>query len=171
MPSHGFRSYTRGEDLLFLLECICRAKTILILNKKLYAYRNRLGSAVNSPVSLRLLEDMRCSVPERLSLIVESGKIFPRRFIRNLFYLATYQFVDYINELSPKYRDYAWQLWRDMIKEIRENLIAPFIIWQRCFIIIFSRSENKSVIFLICHGYAIWMRIVNKAHRIVSQWS
>ena len=35
LPSHGFRSYTRGEDLLFLLECICKAKTMVILKKKL----------------------------------------------------------------------------------------------------------------------------------------
>ena len=111
---------------------------------------------------------MRYSVPERLSLIVESGKIFPRRFIRNMFHLATYQFVDPINELNPKYRDYAWQLWQDMIREIRENLMAPFVVWQRCVISILVKIKNKSVIFLICHIYAMWMRIVNKVCRIIS---
>lgn len=48
IPKAGFEPYLCGEDTLFLLECLRTAKRIVDVDKVVYGYRQRLGSATSS---------------------------------------------------------------------------------------------------------------------------
>ena len=74
--------YTFGEDLLFLMQCMDRAKKQIYVNACCYGYRQRFGSASHSGISTRKLKDMLGYIPRILQSYDSSSKFIDKRLWR-----------------------------------------------------------------------------------------
>ena len=119
LPREGFKPYSRGEDLVFLNECIGNAKKAVSFDETLYAYRIRKGSATASEASpqsiIQRLTDMSQSIPDMVVSWEKHGKKIP---LKMGWYLARLVFKDYILDLlklHSKDRVCLWQRWYRML--------------------------------------------------------
>lgn len=57
IPKNGFKSYQCGEDNLFLLECLQKARRVVDVDRVVYGYRQREASATSSSPTLARFMD------------------------------------------------------------------------------------------------------------------
>lgn len=79
-----FKNYVATEDRLFWLTWLCAAKTMVVLDAELYGYRQRQGSAMNSPENPRKTLDAFNATMEIIEQLERTKKQLSRIYLRHL---------------------------------------------------------------------------------------
>lgn len=111
-----FEPYTVGEDLLFLTQCMMQARKQIHIKIRCYGYRQRVGSASHSGVSLRTQRDELEYVPKVLKAYDTSGKIVDQVLWRTYTNKLVERFCVAQLTLSQDASDGLWHEWRDSLK-------------------------------------------------------
>lgn len=73
VPKSGFNPFVCGEDALFLLDCLVTAKRLVDVDRIVYGYRLREGSATSSAPSLKRMHDRLSYGLDWLGAVREKG--------------------------------------------------------------------------------------------------
>jgi len=119
VQSIEFRPYCRGEDLLFVSQCLVRASIVAISAIEAYGYRVRSGSAMTSPMTLRKLRDRIGYSLEWIEALNASGRGVDRAIYRNIGLNLTEGFVSDIFRLPGRDREAAWAEWYSCLQLLR----------------------------------------------------
>ena len=148
-PRHLFRPYGRGEDMLFVTECLCGARRVIVSSDAIYAYRVRPGSAMNSGMSVRKLQDRCGYVKERIAALETSGKAVDSSVYRWMGLNMTEGFVYDIGNLkSADDRRAMWSAWYASLAWLRG--VKAFPRWTRLVIQICSLVRMRSLAWCLC---------------------
>ena len=106
-----FSNYTVGEDLLFLMQCMNRARKQVHVKACCYGYRQRFSSASHSYVSTRKMKDMLGYIPRILESYDSSSKSIDK-FLWRIFsnQLMEQFFVSFI-KMDSDVRQELWSEW------------------------------------------------------------
>ena len=77
-----FEPMVVGEDRLYVVEAVCRARKVIQLSCPFYGYRKRHGSAILSPWTVRKVQDEFLSGVAMLQCYCRSGRIVDVGLIR-----------------------------------------------------------------------------------------
>lgn len=107
-----------GEDRLFLVTCMAKAKVVSELGETCYGYRQRPGSAINSAITadklrgeLWLLEEYR--------LWHGCGRKYPKVWWRKLSQYLTEFYAEKFFSCEKGVRDAVWPYWNAALHEIK----------------------------------------------------
>lgn len=148
IPKHGFRPFSRGEDLLFVDECCCSSQRVVISGRAVYAYRQRQGSAMHSPMTMRKLRDRIGYSQERVASLKSSGKRIDPRIYRGIGLNLTEGMVTAIGHLPRKDKPEVWQLWYQNLQWMRLQSVFPA--WTMVVVWCCSVIRLHSLAWLLC---------------------
>ena len=113
VPTEGFAPFAIGEDLLYMNKSLCKAAFIVELHAVLYGYRQRIGSAMNSPATLKKCTDHLWQTVGRIMTFSNSAKKIDKRVFRRLGLELMETSVDTICKLPRADRKLAWiEYWK-----------------------------------------------------------
>ena len=113
-----FEPYTVGEDLLFLTQCMMVATKQIYIKAVCYGYRQRLGSASHSGVSLRTQTDRLRYIPRMLQAYDTTDKVVDQYLWRSYANKITEQFYVSQKALPIEASADFWREWRASLKFI-----------------------------------------------------
>lgn len=147
LPRVGFAPLSVGEDLLFMNQAQCNAKLLVDLSDRLYGYRTRNGSAMNSQNTLRKFRDHLSHIMQRIRVFSESDKnidpLIYRRLGVGLIMVAP------IFDISSKDQEMAWRAYWESMRWRKEYRALPFLI--QIMILVGSEFKSKLLARLLCH--------------------
>lgn len=120
-----FETYTVGEDLLFLTQCMMRAKRQVHVQARCYGYRQRMGSASHSGTTERKQRDELGFDLKILVAYDSTEKTVDDNLWRSYANKLTEQFVASQLALPKKVRDELWGEWRDGLKRLLQLKKLP----------------------------------------------
>ena len=147
LPQDGFAPLSVGEDLLFMNKAQCNAKLLVDLSDKLYGYRTRKGSAMNSQSTLRKFRDHLSHIMQRIRVFSESGKAVDSLIYRRLGVelIAVRQIYD----ISSNDQAMAWRAYWESLQWRQEYRVLPF--WIRIIIFVESGCKSKLLAKFLCY--------------------
>ena len=150
-----FEPYTVGEDLLFLTQCMMRAHKQIYVKTVCYGYRQRVGSASHSGVSVRTQQDELGYVSKVLQAYDASGKMVDKSLWRLYANKLTEQFYASQLNLPKEPRNELWREWRNAIKDILRLRQLPR--FQRIRIRLILMLPFNCVAYILCY-LPYWMK-------------
>lgn len=149
LPSGLFKEYSVGEDRLFLNVCLAMANSAYHSGVCTYGYRKRIGSAMNSKISLKKLNHRIGHSLDWLKCIAESGKIAPPIVYRLIVNHLTECYIYDLKDLSVEDKCEALDLWYSCLQELRQYRIH-FSLWSRFVVFVCSVVKLRIVSNLLC---------------------
>lgn len=144
-----FPRYSQGEDIVFMIKCFERATKCVYLNRFLYGYRVRSGSAMHSSFSMTKLRDSIDYTSEMFRLIELSTKHYGVGFIRPRANLWVEDLPDYIFKFkSGEEKGLLWNEWMNSMEHARK--ISLFSAWQHLVVVVISLTRCKLLVLLLC---------------------
>lgn len=168
VPQTGFRPYARGEDLVFLNECLVKAQRVLCCDAIFYAYRLRMDSATSSvPANFtisRRLKDMSMSIPDMVRVWAKSGKRIPRKMGG---YMARLLLKDYVHDILKLPKEDRVCLWVDWYETLRTLVVHKvyFSAIYRVQFWILLKAQSTMAAFVLMIANACAMRLKNMCLR------
>lgn len=144
-----FEPYTVGEDLLFLTQCMMRARKQIYVKAVCYGYRQRIGSASHSGVSVRTQQDELGYVSKVLQAYDASGKIVDKVLWRLYANKLTEQFYSSQLKLPKESRNGLWREWRSSLKGILRLRQLPR--FQRIRVRLILMFPFNCVAYILCY--------------------
>lgn len=162
MPSRLFRPYCRGEDMLFVSECLCTARKLAVSSQTLYGYRVRKGSAMRSPITVKKLVDRIGYVRERVETLKHSGKQVDGSAYRIMGLNLTEGFVAGIRELmGDDDKDEMWRRWQVCLAWIKGECAFPQ--WVRMVAVVCHACPWRWLAWALC--FVPWWLKTRGVHR------
>ena len=156
MPAHWFRPYCRGEDMLFVSECLCKARLVGSNVAPLYGYRVRRGSAMRSRMSIPKLEDRIGYIQERVTALKNSGKKIDRFVYRVMGLKLTENFIEGILMLeSCADQDKMWMRWYESLKWVGSETAFP--LWTRAVAKVCRLCQWRWLAMILCY-MPLWLK-------------
>ncbi len=149
LPNHLFKPYCSGEDRLFLSEYLCQASGMVRSMYVGYAYRQRMGSAMNSPMTLRKLEHRIGYSLEWLICLSNSHKTIPRRIFRLIFNGLTESFIKDLYDLREEEQEQGWALWYYCLGRLMKFAHIQRL-WTRSVIVSCLYSRSRTLARVLC---------------------
>lgn len=148
MPKHGFRTYSIGEDLLFVVECLVNARAGIVCNRKAYGYRQRAGSAMHCRVTRKRLLEHVAYTRSMVEVLLQSGKAIDPTIYRGLGLKMTESTVQEIMLLPGNERDCLWRIWYKELEWMSDIHVFPA--WTKFVIICCCVIRLRCVAWLLC---------------------
>ena len=125
-----FKSFSHGEDIVFMSEVFSRAKTCVITGKKEYVYRFRENSATHKDLSPTHMTTVIRAFTELFTVLAKSGKDPGNGYKRNLALMWLNEQPRFIlKRIKKPYWQETWNAWLDSMN-IASGIIF-FSKWQR----------------------------------------
>jgi len=166
-----FPPLTVGEDQVFLMAVLSRARSCVLTSRDLYGYRFRLGSVTRTQVAVTRLADMLSAQMEMFRLLADSGKRLGRRFVRcrSFAWLEALPCQLFDRREEPGV-EAVWNRWLDSMQQASE--FPAFESWQRRWAARISRRRSTTSVRLFLwltrlHRSKLWYNIGN----VLGVWS
>lgn len=142
-----FRSFKRGEDVLFLSEFLDRADNAVRIDEYLYGYRQRSDSATKANYSCSDIAANISCMEEILNVYNRMRKKISNRRISELFCTLASQYLLLICAVPARDRSYLWCVWYDAITAIgqKQQIFNGLTFFQRKFIQLNSRIKRPGI--------------------------
>ena len=161
MPAHGFRAYSIGEDLLFVVECLVNAQTGVACNRKVYGYRRRAGSATHYKESSEKLLEHIAYTRSMVEVLSQSGRAVAPSIYRGLGLKMTESTVRGILRLPVDERDRLWRIWYKELEWMRSVHVFPM--WTTFVVACCDMIQLRCLAWFLC-ALPRWLK-VNGIHR------
>ena len=154
-----FENYMVGEDLLFLTQCLVRARKQIYVKACCYGYRQRMGSASHVG-GIRMQRDRLGYIPKILQAYDSTDKDVDKALWRSYANKLTEQFVMSQFHLAEDVRNGLWREWRESLGNvmrlkklslfqkvrIRTLLLFPFLpmTWLLCYLPYWMKLKIRS---------------------------
>lgn len=157
LPPQGFRPYCRGEDRLFVSECLVLASSVVSVNAIAYGYRHRPGSAMTSEMTQRKLFDRIGCMTEWLALLTGTKKVIDGRIYREISGNLTEQFVYDLLKLPVDSRGPVWKGWFEFVRaQLSSYKCIPC--WYRIIVWLLSLWPSKMLACILCY-VPMWLKL------------
>lgn len=135
IESVRFKSLAFGEDILFLLSCCLRAQMQVVVEATFYGYRQRTGSAIQSPIRKKRVLDRIIYMTEGLTLIEESPRKIGKNLLRGYGNGLSEVFMHEFLKLPMSDRSEVWEAWLAALPRIvRCHKLSLFQKMRFCFL-------------------------------------
>lgn len=135
-----------GEDRLFLVTCMAKANAVAELGETCYGYRQRLGSAMHSPITAAKLRDELWLLDE-YRLWHGCGRKYPRIWWRKLAQYLTEFYAQKFFSCENDVRTTVWPSWKAALCEVRS---APeFPVYNRFVLNLFAALPCQASAWLL----------------------
>lgn len=151
-----FPALVLGEDELYKNLCIERMSSVAIVDRALYGYRQRLGSAVHAPWTNRKFCDEFAWRLEWYRLWDKSGKRLPPEAWRGCALWMTERLAGMYFELSNDVTAGIWPMWVRMLKEV--SGCRRFTQWQRFAVGLFVLVPIKLTAYILFY-IPNWLKV------------
>lgn len=142
-----FKHYIVGEDLLFLLDVMLEASYTITIKDRLYGYRIRNNSVMQSGVSTTKVIDSVLYSYDRLLLLSNSLKFYSKWFGRLLLNSLMENPFLLMDSLQKENYDLVYKKWSELVQKIPMDICMSW--FQRVRLKIFRIIPLKSVSFFI----------------------
>ena len=129
LPDGGFDDFSHGEDRLFLLKAILKAKTIVSIPDVLYTYAPHSNGLTLAPRTRKWVLDTIGVSRQMLDVAIESGKVLPSRFFRDIALWILEECVIVKDGLAKCDKKHVEKEWKNILKYI--SLIKQIPYWHR----------------------------------------
>lgn len=147
VKENRFKHYIVGEDLLFLLDVMVEASYTITIKDRLYGYRIRNNSVMQSGVSIRKVMDSVLYSYDRLLLLSNSSKLYSKWFGRLLLNSLVENPFLLMDSLHKENYDLVYKKWSELVQKIPMDICMSW--FQRIRLKIFRIIPLKSVSFFI----------------------
>ena len=156
-----FANLVRGEDILFVKMCQDRSRSTCDLQKKLYAYRVRMGSLLHSPLDLRKAKDEIAWRFGWLKLMRDSKRVYSLREFRSLALCLTEGVASIICTADADVLHQVSLDWFALLSEAKE--VKRFSLWFRFAMALVSRTNSIALAWVLFY-FPHWLK-KNGVHR------
>ena len=143
-----FENYKVGEDLLFLMQCIVRARKQIHIKVCCYGYRQRMGSASHSRASERTQRDRLGYITKILQTYDLADKVVDKSLWRSYANKLTEQFAMSQFDLAEDVRRGLWREWRESLGVVLR--LRKLSCFQKFRIRMLLMLPFSSVAYLLC---------------------
>ena len=150
VPADDFPPYVIGEDLVFLVKALVKAKECVLTSAKVYGYRQRNGSAIRSPFDMRKFGDFLKYSLERLTVVARSNKAIATSIYRRIGIELTENAVGNVFRLRKEDRALAWRMWYEDLRLVNQYA-QRFSRWRRLVIALNLWLPFHFVAILLCY--------------------
>lgn len=148
LPQEGFRPYSRGEDILYIGQCLAKANQVVLSSYIGYGYRVRTGSAMTSRMTLRKLIDRIGYCRDFVDSLIGSGKAVDYRIYRGVGLNLTEGYVSDLSRLDAVERVEAWTRWYNMLDWMQKK--GVFSPWTQFVVAACCRVKIRLLARLLC---------------------
>ena len=148
-PALGFKPYCRGEDRLFVGECVLKARSVVRSSMVAYSYRRRSGSAMCSRMNAKKLVDRLGYSHDWLLALTNTPKTVSVAIFHEIGVNITEGFVFDLYRLENNVaREDMWRLWYANLDWMRE--IGKFPVWTKFVIAVCNTFRIRVVALMLC---------------------
>ena len=119
-----FTAFKIGADRVYVAECLSRCASLVAANERLYLYRQRNGSAMNSLYDARKIEDGIGYITRYLEIVFASGKELPLSFRRILVNQMLEEMQHHVRNATDDARFDLWKKWKRAVMSLSKNGLA-----------------------------------------------
>lgn len=131
-----FRNRIRGEDSVFLVECMDRAQTIVAITGVIYGYRQRSGSQMHSNLTASNLQSSGLCLFDQCQIWRKSKRKYSRSMWRKLSLFLTEFYSERFFGCEREIQNVVWPNWRDALLEIKT--CQQFPVYNRVVLKVFA---------------------------------
>ena len=155
-----FKPFKRGEDVLFLTECLGRANLVIMTNEYLYGYRQRQDSVTKTCIDRQGIEEKFQWNLAIFDLYHTMGKKIQRRRVSSLFLSMASQVPLLISKSKCSDQHHLWNGWYGMLRELKNRkLTSKFSLSQKTFVNWNIRIQKPWLALLSAIIFSCGMRI------------
>jgi hypothetical protein len=144
-----FKSFSHGEDIVFMAEVFSRAKACVITAKKEYIYRFRENSATHKDLSPTHMTTVIRAFTELFTVLAKSGKDPGNGYKRKLALMWLNEQPRFIlKRIKKPHWQETWNVWLDSMN-IASGIIF-FSKWQRFAARVAYTSRSPMLVKLLC---------------------
>lgn len=143
-----FKKYICGEDRLYCLESLLALNKVIILDARIYGYRIRRGSYVESPMTMRKLRDEVGYRLEFSQIVSMAPKKIDLKEVDWMEVFFKHSYLSYLQRLKQSERAEAWRLWYSTLPTLLK--IRGFTRLTKICLLISSCARVKFVSLLCC---------------------
>ena len=128
----GFRPYQCGEDNLFLLECLQKARRVVDVDRVVYGYRQREASATSSSPTLARFMDRAAYGVEWLAASRRRGVVNPEcsPYRQEVAWARRRVAQDVLGSLAIEVRLLTPQPWKEWYNTLKRLLATEMLPWD-----------------------------------------
>lgn len=138
-----FKPYITGEDKLFLLEAMLVSRGTVLIDKQLYGYRVRSGSATQSNISLRKVMDSMHYTYDELCLLARTKKHVPYWYVKLKLNWLVEVSMFLISKLDKRDQSIAYSERESLLRSLPTGL--PLSVFQRMRLLCFFVFPFKCI--------------------------
>lgn len=153
-----FPLYSVGEDRIFLANCLSYVDRIVITSEKLYGYRIRSGSAMNSAMTKGKILDRMRAVVDWMFVLVKSGKVVPPVVCHIIAIELMEVCVRDVLRLRECDREQMWDAWYEELDRI-SIYKSYFSIWTRFVLLMCRGLKFRLIPIVLCCGPDLLKRL------------
>lgn len=132
IPKGGFKSYRCGEDNLFILECLQKARHVVDVDRVVYGYRRREASATSSPPTRDRFMDRAAYGVDWLTASLREGAANPEcsPYRREIARARRRVARDVLGSLAIEVRLLTPQPWEEWYNTLERLLATKALPWD-----------------------------------------
>lgn len=145
-----------GEDRLFLIQNLLRARKVVSGVCDMYGYRTRVGSAIQSAMSIARIDDTVGYIREMFTSLKASGRKAEPNVYRIYLNKIIEEVPNDIQSLHAKERKAAWDIWREALPYFSENV--PVKTWRQSLLLPLGRNKKFLWVVYLFGVFPYWLK-------------